>query len=65
MNHCYLAAALLLAAASSAVALNAAESADYHEWEDQSVNYVNTEPMRSDCAVPSDPDTMMLLNGDW
>jgi len=64
MNHRYLAAALL-AAASSAVALNAAESADYHEWEDQSVNYVNTEPMRSDCAVPSDPESMMLLNGDW
>jgi len=55
------AAALLL----SAVALNAADSAEYREWEDQSVNYVNTEPVRPDCAVPSDPDAVLLLNGDW
>ena len=42
------AAALLLSAAN----LAAADSAEYREWEDQSVNYVNTEPMRPDC-VPS------------
>jgi beta-galactosidase len=67
MNHRHLAAAaaLLLSAVSFTAALNAADSADYREWEDQSVNYVNTEPMRSDCAVPSDPDSVMLLNGDW
>ena len=67
MNHRHLAAltALLLSAVPFTAALNAADSADYREWEDQSANYVNTEPMRSDCAVPSDPDSMMLLNGDW
>ena len=46
----------------SAFMLHAAET---REWEDQSVNYVNTEPMRADCAVPSDEGSMMLLNGDW
>ena len=63
MNQRYFvaAAALLL----SAVALNAADPAEYREWEDQSVNYVNTEPVRSDCAVPSDPDAVLSLNGDW
>ena len=55
------AAALLLSAAN----LAAADSAEYREWEDQSVNYVNTEPVRPDCAVPSDPDSMMFLNGNW
>ena len=67
MNHRHLtaAAALLLTAVSFTAALNAADSADYREWEDQSVNYVNTEPMRADCAVPSDEDFMMLLNGCW
>ena len=49
----------------SAFMLHAAEPGTSREWEDQSVNYVNTEPMRADCAVPSDPDSMMLLNGDW
>ena len=51
----------------SAAVLNAAYSEDYREreWEDQSINYVNTEPVRPDCAVPADPDAVMLLNGDW
>ncbi|MDD6338641.1 MAG: glycoside hydrolase family 2 TIM barrel-domain containing protein [Lentisphaeria bacterium] len=53
------------AALFSAFMLHAAESGTTREWEDQSVNYVNTEPMRADCAVPSDEGAMMLLNGDW
>ena len=53
------------AALFSAFMLHAAESGTPREWEDQSVNYVNTEPMRADCAVPSDEGAMMLLNGDW
>ena len=61
LRHLSAAAALLL----SAAALAAADSAEYREWEDQSVNYVNTEPVRPDCAVPSAPDDMMLLNGSW
>jgi len=61
LRHICAAAALLL----SAAFLNAAESSETREWEDQSVNYVNVEPVRPDCAVPSDPGSMMLLNGDW
>ena len=53
------------AALFSAFMLHAAESGTTREWEDQSVNYVNTEPMRADCAVPSDDGAMILLNGDW
>ncbi len=53
------------AALFSAFMLHAAESGTTREWEDQSVNYVNTEPMRADCAVPSDEGAMILLNGDW
>ena len=53
------------AALFSVFMLHAAESGTTREWEDQSVNYVNTEPMRADCAVPSDEGAMMLLNGDW
>ena len=53
------------AALFSAFMLHAAEPGTTREWEDQSVNYVNTEPMRADCAVPSDEGSMMLLNGDW
>ena len=58
------AAAALLAASISAQSLSAAD-AEVREWEDQSVNYVNTEPMRPDCAVPSNEKDFMLLNGDW
>ena len=61
LKHICSAAALLL----SASFLNAADSAEYREWEDQDVNYVNVEPMRSDCAVPTGQDALMLLNGDW
>ena len=59
-NICATAALLL-----SAAIPFAANSAEYREWEDQTVNYVNVEPVRSDCAVPSAPDAMMLLNGNW
>ena len=58
------AAAILLLAAFSAHSLRAAD-ADVREWEDQSVNFVNTEPMRPDCAIPEIGKDAMLLNGDW
>ena len=58
------AAALLLIAAVSAQNLRAAD-AEVREWEDQSINYVNTEPLRSDCAIPANGRDNMLLNGDW
>jgi len=63
MNHRLFAAAAALLL--SAAILNAADPAETREWEDQSVNYVNVEPVRADCAVPDTPDAMMLLNGDW
>ena len=62
IRHTAVAAAALLAAV-SVQTLRAAD-AEVREWEDQSVNYVNTEPMRPDCAVPEGDDAM-LLNGDW
>ena len=58
------AVATLLLAALSAQSLRAAD-AKVREWEDQSVNYVNTEPMRPDCAVPEIGKDAVLLNGDW
>ena len=61
-RHTIAAAAMLLAVLSAPAVL--AEDA-VREWEDQSVNYVNTEPMRPDCAVPAGPVDLMLLNGDW
>ena len=61
-RHIAAAAALLLAAV-SAQTLRAAD-AEVREWEDQSINYVNTEPVRPDCIVPEGKDAM-LLNGDW
>ena len=60
-RHIAAAAALLLAAVS---AQSLAADAEVREWEDQSINYVNTEPMRPDCIVPEGKDAM-LLNGDW
>ena len=63
MNLRHTAAAAVLLAAVSAQTLRAAD-AEVREWEDQSVNYVNTEPMRPDCIVPQGDDAM-LLNGDW
>ena len=61
-RHIAAAAALLLAAVSP-YALRAADG-EAREWEDQSINYVNTEPVRPDCIVPEGKDAM-LLNGDW
>jgi len=61
-RHIAAAAAVLLAAV-SAQTLRAAD-AEVREWEDQSINYVNTEPVRPDCIVPEGKDAM-LLNGDW
>jgi len=58
-----IAAASMLLAVLSAPAVPADDAV--REWEDQSVNYVNTEPMRPDCAVPAGPADLMLLNGDW
>ena len=63
MNKRHIAAAAVLLAAVSAQPLRAA-GAEVREWEDQSINYVNTEPMRPDCIVPEGKDAM-LLNGDW
>ena len=64
MNRRHIAAAAAaLLAAFSAHSLLAAD-AEVREWEDQSINYVNTEPMRPDCIVPEGKDAM-LLNGDW
>ena len=63
MNRRYLATAAVLLAAVSAQPLRA-EDAEAREWEDQSINYVNTEPVRPDCIVPEGKDAM-LLNGDW
>ncbi|MBR2963425.1 MAG: beta-galactosidase, partial [Lentisphaeria bacterium] len=63
MNKRHIAAAAVLLAAVSAQTLRAA-GAEVREWEDQSINYVNTEPMRPDCIVPEGKDAM-LLNGDW
>ncbi len=61
-RHIAAAAAVLLAAV-SAQNLRA-EDAEAREWEDESINYVNTEPVRPDCIVPEGKDAM-LLNGDW
>ncbi len=61
-RHIAAAAAVLLAAVSARTLL--AADADVREWEDQSINYVNTEPVRPDCLVPEGKDAM-LLNGDW
>ena len=58
------AAAALLLAVFSVQSLRAAD-AEVREWEDQSINYVNTEPMRPDCAVPAVGKDAILLNGDW
>ena len=58
-RHIAAAAAALLAAVSAQ-----SLAAEVREWEDQSINYVNTEPMRPDCIVPEGKDAM-LLNGDW
>ena len=63
IRHISAAAAVLLATV-SAQAIRAAD-AEVREWEDQSINYVNTEPMRPDCAVPEIGKDAMLLNGDW
>ncbi|MBP5584754.1 MAG: hypothetical protein J6Y92_00195 [Lentisphaeria bacterium] len=62
IRHIAAAAAMLLAAV-SAQTLRAAD-AEVREWEDQSINYVNTEPVRPDSIVPEGNDAM-LLNGDW
>ncbi len=62
IRHIAAAAAVLLVAV-SAQPLRAAD-AEVREWEDQSINYVNTEPVRPDCIVPEGNDAM-LLNGDW
>ena len=35
------------------------------EWEDQKVNFVNVEPVRSDSALPIDAGQKGLLNGKW
>ena len=35
------------------------------EWENQKVNFVNVEPVRSDSALPVDAGQKSLLNGDW
>ena len=35
------------------------------EWEDQKVNFVNVEPVRSDSALPHDEGQKNLLNGEW
>ena len=59
-RHIAAAAAALLAAVSAQSLL----ADEVREWEDQSINYVNTEPMRPDCIVPEGKDAM-LLNGDW
>jgi len=58
------AATTLLLAAISAQTIQAA-NAEVREWEDQSINYVNTEPMRPDCAIPEIGKDAVLLNGDW
>ena len=63
MNRRHIAAAAALLAAFSAHSLLAADN-EVREWEDQSINYVNTEPIRPDCIVPEGKDAM-LLNGDW
>ena len=35
------------------------------EWENQKINFVNVEPVRSDSALPVDAGQKSLLNGDW
>ena len=35
------------------------------EWENQKINFVNVEPVRSDSALPLDPGQKNLLNGTW
>ena len=35
------------------------------EWENQTINFVNVEPVRSDSALPVDAGQKSLLNGDW
>ena len=35
------------------------------EWENQKINFVNVEPVRSDSALPIDAGQKNLLNGDW
>ena len=35
------------------------------EWENQKINFVNVEPVRSDSALPVDTGQKSLLNGDW
>ena len=62
IRHIAASAAALIAAV-SAQPLSAAD-AEVREWEDQSINYVNTEPVRPDSIVPEGKDAM-LLNGDW
>ena len=34
------------------------------EWENQKINFVNVEPVRSDSALPVDAGQKSLLNGD-
>ena len=35
------------------------------EWENQKINFVNVEPVRSDSALPADAGQKNLLNGTW
>ena len=35
------------------------------EWENQKINFVNVEPVRSDSALPLDAGQKGLLNGKW
>ena len=35
------------------------------EWENHKINFVNTEPVRSDSALPADEGQKTLLNGTW
>lgn len=48
----------------SLVSISAQEQQKRAEWEDQTVNFINVEPVRSDTSVPSGKQ-MTLLNGNW
>lgn len=47
------------------IAAFAVQAQERPEWENEKVNFVNVEPVRSDTAVPTASNQSTLLNGNW